>query len=300
MERNPPPLFSKELSAHVRLLFFACLSIALLFIDTRFQTLVLVRQTVGTLLYPLQHAALWPRQTMRAVSDYFSSQTALQNENELLRQERVLNAQTLQGLQWLAEENTRLRTLLDLRQRYTSPALVTEVLYDTRDPYVRKIVVDKGLKEGVEQGQPVIDEDGVVGQVIRVFPLTAEVALLTDRDQTIPVQIVRNGLRAIAFGGTEAHTLELRFMAGNADIQNGDVLVTSGIDGLYPAGLAVGRIIRIEQNAASSFARVVGTPMGGINRHRHYLILQSHSALPPKPEPEPEPTATKRKKKNSQ
>jgi rod shape-determining protein MreC len=297
MERNPPPLFNQELSAHVRLLFFACLSIALLFIDTRLQTLLLLRQTVGTILHPVQQAALWPRDIVRAASDYFSSQTALQKENELLRQERLLSAQTLQGVQWLTEENTRLRTLLDLRPRYTSPALVTEVLYDARDPYVRKIVVDKGLKDGVAQGQPVIDEGGVVGQVIRVFPLTAEVALLTDRDQTIPVQIVRNGLRAIAFGGTEPHTLELRFMAGNADIQNGDVLVTSGLDGLYPAGLAVGRIIRIEQNAASSFGRVVGAPMGGINRHRHYLILQSQSALPPKPEPEP--TASTRKKKNS-
>jgi rod shape-determining protein MreC len=297
MERNPPPLFNQELSAHVRLLFFACLSIALLFIDTRFQTLLLLRQTVGTILHPVQQAALWPRDIVRAASDYFSSQTALQKENELLRQERLLSAQTLQGVQWLTEENTRLRTLLDLRPRHTSPALVTEVLYDARDPYVRKIVVDKGLKDGVAQGQPVIDEGGVVGQVIRVFPLTAEVALLTDRDQTIPVQIVRNGLRAIAFGGTEPHTLELRFMAGNADIQNGDVLVTSGLDGLYPAGLAVGRIIRIEQNAASSFGRVVGAPMGGINRHRHYLILQSQSALPPKPEPEP--TASTRKKKNS-
>lgn len=297
MERSPPPLFNQGPSTHARLLFFAALSIALLFIDARYQALSLLRQAVGTILYPAQQVALWPRQAVNAVNDYFASQTVLQKENEQLRQERLLSAQALQGQQQLATENAQLRSLVDLRQRMASPGVVAEVLYDARDPYVRKIVVDKGLKHNVQLGQPVIDAEGVVGQVIRVFPLTAEVALLTDRDQTIPVQIVRNGLRAIAFGGAEPRTLELRFMAANADIQNGDVLVTSGLDGVYPPGLAVGRVIRIERNAASSFARVVSAPVGGIDRYRHYLILQWQASLPLKPEPEP--AAPARKKKSS-
>jgi rod shape-determining protein MreC len=297
MERTPPPLFNQELSAHVRLLFFAALSLTLLFIDAHHQTLSLVRQTVGTILYPAQQAALWPRQAVLTMTSYFASQSALQKENEQLRHERLLNAQALQNQQQLAAENVHLRNLLELRQRMASPALVAEVLYEAGDPYVKKIVVDKGLKHQVEPGQPVIDTEGVVGQVMRVFPFTAEVALLTDREQTIPIQILRNGLRAIAFGGTAPQTLELRFMATNADIQNGDVLITSGLDGIYPPGLAVGRVVRIEQNAASSFARVVSVPLGGTDRHSHYLILQGKTALPP--QPEPEATASTNRKKSS-
>jgi rod shape-determining protein MreC len=239
--------------------------------------------------------ALWPSQAIFSVNDYFASLAALKKENEQLRLERLTNAQALQTQRQLTAENAQLRRLADLRQRLTSPALFAEVLYDARDPFVRKIVIDKGLKHNVQSGQPVIDAEGVVGQVIRVFPLTAEVALLTDRDLAIPVQIVRNGLRAIAFGGTEPQTLELRFMAANADIQNGDMLVTSGLDGIYPPGLAVGRVIRVERNAASAFAKVVSEPIGGVNRHSHYLVLQWQPSLPPKPEPEPAMPTNKKK-----
>jgi rod shape-determining protein MreC len=295
MEYSPPPLFNQGLSARARLLFFATLSIALLFIDARYQALSLLRQSVGTVLYPAQQIALWPRLAVRAIDDYFSSQTVLQKDNERLRLERLTHAQALQNQQQLAAENAQLRRLLDLRQRMESPSVVTEVLYDARDPFVRKMVIDKGLKHNIQPGQPVIDAEGVVGQVIRVFPLTAEVALLTDRDQAIPVQIVRNGLRAVAFGGTEPQTLELRFMAANADIQNGDLLATSGLDGIYPPGLAVGRVIRVERNAASAFARVVSEPIGGVNRHSHYLVLQWQAALPARPEPEPSEVVNKKK-----
>lgn len=295
MDRSPPSLFNQGPSARARLLFYAALSVALLFIDARFQTLHLIRQVVGTGLYPLQQAALWPRNALRAVDDYFAAHTVLQRENEKLRMEKLASAQALQSLQQLAAENAHLRQLLQTRERLSSPSLVTEVLYDARDPFVRKVVIDRGLQHGVRTGQPVIDADGVVGQVVRVFPLTAEVALLTDRDQTIPVQMVRNGLRAVAFGGEAPHTLELRFMAANADIQKGDVWVTSGLDGIYPPGLAVGRVTRVERHATSAFARVVGEPVGGVNRYSHYLIVQWNPALPERPAPEPEPKAQKKK-----
>lgn len=295
MELSPPPLFNQGLSARARLLFFASLCLALLFVDARYQALGLLRQVIGTALYPAQQVALWPSQAIFSVNDYFASLAALKKENEQLRLERLTNAQALQTQRQLTAENAQLRRLADLRQRLTSPALFAEVLYDARDPFVRKIVIDKGLKHNVQSGQPVIDAEGVVGQVIRVFPLTAEVALLTDRDLAIPVQIVRNGLRAIAFGGTEPQTLELRFMAANADIQNGDMLVTSGLDGIYPPGLAVGRVIRVERNAASAFAKVVSEPIGGVNRHSHYLVLQWQPSLPPKPEPEPAMPTNKKK-----
>jgi len=296
MERTPPPLFNQGPSAHARLVLFAALSMALLFVDARYQALSLLRQTLGTALYPAQRVALWPRELASAVDDYFVSQGALQKENHQLRIERLARAQELQSQQQLLAENAQLRRLLDLRERTRNPSLVAEILYDARDPFVRKVVLDKGLKHDVRLGQPVIDTEGVVGQVIRVFPLTCEVALLTDREQTIPVQIVRNGLRAVAFGGTQAQTLELRFMAANADIQNGDVLVTSGLDGIYPPGLSVGRVIRVERNAASAFARVVSEPLGGVNRYNHYLILQWHSSQPV--QPEAEPVAPRYKKKS--
>jgi len=158
------------------------------------------------------------------------------------------------------------------------------VLYVGRDPYTRKLNIDRGAAQGVRPGSPIADEDGVIGQVTRVHPLVAEVTLLTDRDQAVPVQVVRNGLRAVAFGAGASGMLELRFMSAVADIQNGDRLVTSGIDGTYPAGLPVASVVRIERDAEETFARAVCQPVAGIERGRYVLVLANESARPPLPE----------------
>jgi rod shape-determining protein MreC len=286
MEYGPPPLFNQGVSARARLAFFSFLAIALLVIDSRIRVLETVRVGVGVVLYPIQRVLLVPSQTFDAVRDYFASVEALQRDNERLKQRELANAQALQQAHELALENERFRQLFGMRERLRNSSLLAPVLYETRDRFARKIVLHAGSKDGVRPGSPVIDDLGVVGQVTRVFPDTAEVTLLTDKDQTIPVQILRSGLRGVAFGGVDPGTLDMRFMASNADLVKGDVAITSGLDGVYPPGLAVARVERIDQATTDQFARVVMTPLAGVENHKHLLILLTEPArLPPAPPP---------------
>ncbi|WP_019142177.1 rod shape-determining protein MreC [Noviherbaspirillum massiliense] len=295
MEYSPPPLFKQGASARVKVILFALLSLALLLVDSHMRSLTTIRQVVGTLLYPVQTAALLPRDAAYMVGGYFSSLSGLQKENRLLKQQQVVNAQQLQEAQQLAAENAQLRKLLAATERLPVKAVMSEILYDARDPFTRKIVVDRGSQHGVMPGQPVIDDVGVVGQVTRVFPFTSEVTLLTDKDLAIPVQVVRSGLRSIAYGQGHSGSLDLRFMPVNADVKNGDILVTSGIDGVYPPGLAVAKITNVENKSTDAFARIVCQPLAGIDRNRHLLILLTEFAIPPRPEPE-DPSKDKKDK----
>ena len=286
MERNPPPLFRQGAPAFLRMLLFALIALALLVADSRLQALGAVRQVVNTVLYPIQRAALLPRDALNAVSDYFSSLTSMQQEIKEMQNERISNAQTLQQSQILASENAHLRKLLGVREKLQTKSVVADILYDARDVFTRKIVVNRGTQDGVDRGQPVIDETGVVGQVTRVFPMTAEVTLLTDKDQAIPVQVLRNGLRTVVYGRGQSGLLDMRSLSANADIQVDDLVVTSGIDGVYPPGLSVAKVMQIESLVPGSFGRVVCQPTAGMDRNRHLLILLVDMTYPPRPEPE--------------
>lgn len=286
MEYSPPPLFKQGASARAKVVFFSLIALILLVADARMRSLGAIRQFVGTVLYPLQVVAMLPRDAAYMVGDYFTSLSALEKENKKLKQQQVANAQTLQQVYQLAAENDQLRKLLAANERLPVKSVMSEILYDARDPFTRKIVLNRGSQHGVEQGQPVIDDVGVVGQVTRVFPFTSEVTLLTDKDQAIPVQVVRNGLRSVAYGQGHSGVLDLRFMPTNVDIKSGDVLVTSGIDGVYPAGLAVAKVTNVESKSSDAFARIACQPMAGIDRNRQLLILLTDTRLPPRPEPE--------------
>jgi len=261
----------------------------MLVVDARLHALTIVRQAVGTVLYPFQMAALLPRDAIYKTGDYFNSQAALQNQNDALRRQQTLNAQMLQQAHQLAAENAQLRNLLNMQQRIQSKSIVGEILYDARDPFTRKIILNRGSQQGVSAGQPVIDEIGIVGQVTRVFPFTSEVTLLTDKDQAIPVQVLRNGLRSVAYGRGQSGVLDLRFMASNADVRRGDALVTSGIDGVYPAGLSVATVLQVETKSTDAFAHIVCLPAAGVDRHRQLLILLVESTVPPRPDVEGPP-----------
>ncbi len=280
MEYSPPPLFKQGASARVKVVFFSLLAIALLVVDARYATLGAIRQTIGTALYPLQRLALMPRDAVYGIGDYFTSLDQVQEENREMARRRMADAQALQQMQLMTAENAHLRRLLGASQTLPVKSLMAEVLYDARDAFTRKIVLDRGSRHGVTEGQPVIDDAGVVGQVTRVFPFTAEVTLLTDKDQAVPVQVVRSGLRGVAYGRGQAGVLDLRFMASNADIRKGDVLVTSGLDGIYPAGLAVATVQQIEHKSADAFARIVCLPAAGIDRNRQLLILLAQARNP--------------------
>jgi rod shape-determining protein MreC len=286
MEYSPPPLFKQGASARAKVVFFSLLALILLVADARMRSLTAIRQVIGTALYPLQAVALLPRDAAYMVGDYFSTLSSVQKENLRLRQEQVANGKTLQQVQQLTAENEQLRKLLDANERLPVKSLMSEILYDARDAFTRKIVLDRGSQQGVAPGQPVIDDIGVVGQVTRVFPFTSEVTLLTDKDQAIPVQVVRSGLRSIVYGQGHSGALDLRFMPVNADIKNGDILVTSGIDGVYPAGLAVAKVVQVESKSSDAFARIVCQPLAGIDRNRQLLVLLTEPALPARPETE--------------
>lgn len=282
MEHGPPPLFNQGVSARARLAFFSFLAIALIIVDSRVKALDTIRVGVGVVLYPIQQVLLAPVRAAAAVGEYFTSVTRLTSENEALRREATERARELQQAKALEAENAQLRRLLDAREKAQRPGVLAQVLYESRDRFSRKLVLDKGSNHDVRVGQPVIDDRGVVGQITRVFPLTAEMTLLTDKDQSIPVQLARNGLRGVAYGGAEPGTLDLRFMPANADIKQGDVAMTSGIDGIYPPGLQVATVTKVERAENDQFARIVMTPTAGVQNYAYLLVLPVEPA-PPRP-----------------
>lgn len=283
MEHLPPPFFKQGPSARLRMLVFATLAIITLLVDARFNLLRHARQGIAVVLYPIQQMVRVPRAILLSGGQYFQDIGIAQAELRQAKQQLLTQGQQAQLAQQLAQENAQLRRLLGVRENTTTPSLSAQILYEAHDPFTRKLILDKGILDGVQAGQPVIDDQGVVGQITRTFVKTAEVTLLTDRDQAIPVQIVRNGLRSIAYGGQEPGLLDLRFMAGNADVQQGDVLTTSGIDGLYPPGLPVARVTKVERSTAQSFARILCTPIAGTEKNRHLLVLLVKNDFPPPP-----------------
>lgn len=275
------------------MIFFTLLAIVLLVVDSRMHALDVVRQVVGTVLYPVQSAVLMPRDAVFGIGGYFASVSRLQVENEKLKRQQLENAQTVLQAQQLMAENAQLRSILGAAERLPVASVMGEILYDARDAYTRKVVLNRGSHHGLAAGQPVIDDVGVVGQVTRAFLFTSEVTLLTDRNQAISVQVLRNGVRSIAYGSGKLGSLDLRFMPPNTDIQKGDVLVTSGIDGVFPAGLPVARVKEVDHKSSDGFLRIVCEPLAGVDRHKQLLVLITHEELAAQDTPEERSLAKK-------
>jgi rod shape-determining protein MreC len=297
MEHSPPPFFKTGPTPLARLLIFSMLSLVLLIADARFGYLEVLRQIAAVIVYPVQRIAAAPADIARRAGEFFVTHSALREENARLSQENLANAQLLQQLKSLEAENAHMRGLLEARERARTKATLAEVLYAARDPFSHKIVVDKGLQHEVRGGQPVIDQIGVVGQVTRAYQWLSEVTLITDKDQLVPVLNVRNGLRAVLAGTGNANTLELRFVPLNADFQNGDRLVTSGIDGVYPPGLPVAEVSNVERNASYPFARIACTPLAGVNKNTQVLIVNVERVLPERPPEDEKPARTRRSRR---
>jgi rod shape-determining protein MreC len=281
---EPPPFFHRGPSPLARLAFFGLLSIALMFADTRFRYLEGVRQVVAAALYPVQRAVQLPGEAIDFVSGYFVSKRALTDENATLKRDLVAQTAGALEVERLRAENTDLRALLDLARRHGGSATAVEVLYTGRDPFTQKVFVNRGSDANIQPGFAVIDSLGVVGQVTRVFPAMAEVTLVTDKDQAVPVRVERNGVRSVFFGSGAGRPPELRFMAPHADIQAGDRLLTSGIDGTYPPGLAVAQVEEVNRETGQMFARILVRPLAGPDRSTHMLVLGTSVAPPPRPE----------------
>lgn len=297
LDGTPPPFFRQGPSALTKLVFFSLLSVLLMVADLRFRIAQPVRATVATVLYPLQWLVMQPVWLAQSAGQYFESLNSSQAKEAAAQYRLGLQSQRALQVEQLALENTRLRKLLDMRERLNAPALSAQVLYDAADPYTRKVVIDKGALAAVQAGAPVIDEAGILGQVTRVYPLVSEVTLVTDRSQAIPVLNVRTGVRGLAFGDSTVRSglLELRFMDANVDMQVGDLLTTSGVDGVYPPGLSVARVAKIERRADSAFARISCEPVAHTAGSLHVLVLQALTEqMPPRPEPLATPATAKK------
>ena len=298
MEYSPPPLFKQGPSALARLIFFVVLALALLISDARFNTLEMVRGVLGAGLYPLQRAALVPRDIFMGAADLAVTSATLRNENSKLKEKNLELSVKAGDASQLNAENAHLRSLLQLESRAVTQTIPVEVQYDTRDPFTQKVVIGKGSQQGIQDGAPVVNEDGVIGQITRVFPLQSEVTLLSDKDQAVPVQIVRTGLRSVIYGTPKGDTLDLRFVPISADVQTGDELVTSGLDGIYPPGLPVAKVVRVDKQADTAFARVVCLPIAPVRGARQLLVLHYEVNQPPNPEEIEAAAAAKEAKEN--
>jgi rod shape-determining protein MreC len=273
-DRTPPPIFRQGTSALSRLIFFCALAMFLMVADARFQMTKPVRSTFATMLYPLQWLTMQPLTGIEFLSRYFQSLSSAQSDAGDAHRKLTLQMQKSTTVEQLQIENHRLRQLLELKQRPDTSGIPAEVLYDAADPYTRKIVIDKGTTQNIILGSPVLDEFGVVGQVTRTHPFTSEVTLLIDRDQAIPVLNTRTGARSVAYGDS------LSF-GGTLELLQGDLLTTSGVDGVYPAGLPVAKIDKIERRADTAFAKIHCTPIARISGASHVMVLNPLSNVQP-------------------
>ena len=288
LDRTPPPFFRQGPSALTKLVFFAALALFLMVADLRFRFVEPLRATLATALLPAQRALAVPVQMLEGGGGYLQGLQAAQSAEREARAALTRQAEKAARVDQLVSENQRLRDLLQLRPSLAVRSLAAEVMYEASDPYSRKVFIDRGQTHGVKRGSPVINDAGVLGQVTRVYPLSAEVTLLTDRDAAIPVLNTRTQQRSAAFGGAGGGanpTMELRFMAGNADVQPGDVLTTSGIDGVYPPGLPVAKVATVDRRADTGFARIQLAPAASPDGVRHVLVLEPLALqLPPRPD----------------
>lgn len=278
LDRTPPPFFRQGTSALTKLTCFSALALFLMVADTRFEITQPLRAVIATALHPLQRALLFPVQLWREGGGYLRGLKEAQAAEAAARIVLSQQAERAAQLEPLQAENERLRSLLGLQHRLQARYQAAEVLYAAADPYSRKVIVNRGHQHAVIEGSPVINEQGVLGQVTRVYPLTSEVTLLADKDAAIPVLNHRTQQRGAAFGATGAigsdGYLELRFMASSADVQVGDVLTTSGLDGVYPSGLLVAKVASVERRSEGGFARILLTPIALSDNLRHVLLLE--------------------------
>ena len=297
LDGTPPPFFRQGPSALSKLTFFSALALFLMVADARFEIAKPLRVAAATALYPLQWLVLRPVLWAQGGEKYFDSLQSAQTSEAAAHRKLELQSQRANQVEQLMLENSRLRQLLALRERVATPSLAAQVLYDAADPYSRKVIIDRGMLGGVLAGSPVLDESGVLGQVTRVYPMVSEVTLVTDRDQAIPVLNTRTGARGVAFGdpALRASALELRYMAANADVQSGDLLTTSGVDGVYPPGLPVARVEKVERRVDSAFARISCTPLALVSGVAHVMVLEPVAAkVAPRPPLEPAPVPARK------
>ncbi|AWM90282.1 rod shape-determining protein MreC [Pseudomonas sp. 31-12] len=267
------PLFTKGPSLGVRLLVLVVLSVALMVVDARFTLLKPVRSQMSLVLMQSYWITDLPQRLWQGVASQFGSRTELVAENEKLKTENLLLQGRMQKLAALTEQNVRLRELLNSSALVNEKVEVAELIGMDPNPFTHRIIINKGERDGVVLGQPVLDARGLMGQVVELMPYTSRVLLLTDTTHSIPVQVNRNGLRAIASGTGNPERLELRHVADTADIKEGDLLVSSGLGQRFPAGYPVATVKEVIHDSGQPFAIVRAVPTAALNRSRYLLLV---------------------------
>ncbi|WP_347340707.1 rod shape-determining protein MreC [Pseudomonas sp. CROZ-RG-20F-R04-15] len=269
------PLFAKGPSLGVRLLVLAVLSVALMVVDARFDVLKPARKQASLVLMDAYWITDLPGRLWEGIASQFGSRTELVAENEKLKTENLLYQGRMQKLAALTEQNVRLRELLNSSALVNEKVEVAELIGMDPNPFTHRIIINKGERDGVVLGQPVLDARGLMGQVVELMPYTSRVLLLTDTTHSIPVQVNRNGLRAIASGTGNPERLELRHVADTADIKEGDLLVSSGLGQRFPAGYPVATVKEVIHDSGQPFAIVRAVPTAALNRSRYLLLVFS-------------------------
>lgn len=284
LDRTPPPFFKQGLSARTKLVFFAALSVFLMAADSRLQLATMLREGLAVALLPVQRTLQAPVRLLGSGTDYLKDLSQALESQRRAQAALAAQAERAARAERLEAENRQLRALVGLSPMLPVRSVGAEVMHEAADPYSRKLFVTAGKAQGVRPGSPVINELGVLGQVTRVYALSAEVTLLADKEASIPVLNTRTQQRHAAFGGVsgpDGAQMELRFVSGNADVQVGDVLHTSGVDGVYPPALPVARVVGVDRRMDSSFARVRVAPLASPDAVRHVLILEPMHAQQP-------------------
>ena len=274
LDRSPPPFFRQGPSALTKLALCSALALLLMVADARFKLMHPARATLALVLQPVQRLLMTPVDAWESAGDYLRGTQRAMAAEDLAKRQLAQQAERLSRAEALQAENDRLRKLLDLRPALTVQSQAAEVLFEAPDPCSRRVVIDRGATQGVAPGSPVINEAGVLGQVTRVYPLSAEVTLLTDKDAAIPLLNARTQMRNAAAGRADGSGMELRFLAANADVKVGDLMTTSGLDGVYPPGLPVAKVVVVDRRSDSSFAQVLLAPIAQPDSARHVLVLQ--------------------------
>jgi rod shape-determining protein MreC len=293
LDRSPPPFFKQGTSALTKLVIFSAISLALMLTDQHYNIVQPARWVLSLIVYPVQWMALRPQVMLDHMGNMWEGKEEAQTETEKARAQLLAQSVRTTQLEQLTLENQHLRELLQLQARLSTPAIAAEVLYEAADPFTRKMILNKGANTGVLTSSPVMDELGILGQVTRVHPLVSEITLVTDREHSIPVLNTRTGARGVAFGESGgAPLLELRYMATNADIEVDDILTTSGVDGVYPPGIPVAKVVKVERRADSVFARILCESLARVQGARHVMVLSpmksalpNFDELPPAPQP---------------
>jgi rod shape-determining protein MreC len=283
VQYSAPPLFKQGISALAKLIACLVISLALMIIDFQIKSLDFIRSQVNVVLRPFEQLMLLPSSMISGGGDYLTSRTTLEKENIALKLRQAELSLLANQSALLAVENQHLRNLLDLQKIVGFKTVPVEVLFNPPNPLSQRVVVNRGQNQGLKLGSPIANEMGILGQVVRLYDNSAEVSLLEDRDFAIPVLVARNGLRAAVVGNGRNQLLQLRYLPVASDLEVGDILLTSGVDGIYPPGFAVAVISKIERNLDQNSSNVFCSPIAEINRHLQALALIYDPEIDAKP-----------------